>query len=158
MRLSQLVAGTFVALSFVIMSALSADAEVRFDKEPLYIVTAAGVKHTFTVELALDNEQRELGLMNRKSMAADEGMLFDFSEPRAISMWMHNTLIPLDMLFMNEKGVITHIQVNAKPMSDDIISSRGKVTYVLELNGGETERRHINVGDRAFSVQMGNTK
>ncbi len=96
--------------------------------------------------------------MFRKSMPSENGMLFDFGEARAVAMWMRNTLIPLDMLFIGSDGRITHIHENAVPHSEAIISSRGPVKFVLELNGGAAKRSGIKPGDMVRSAQIGNRK
>lgn len=149
-------ASAVVALSLFVGHA--AAAPVRFGTEPLVIETAGGQSHKFTAELALDDAQREQGLMLREKMAADNGMLFDFGMSRDVSMWMRNTLLPLDMLFIRKDGVITHIHENATPQSDAIISSRGPVKYVLELNGGRARALGIKPGDTVKSRQIGNAK
>lgn len=150
------IVSAFLALSLFFAGAT--EAQLRFASEPLTIETKAGQKHVFSAELALDDGQRQQGLMLRREMAADSGMLFDFVNARDISMWMHNTLIPLDMLFIRDDGTITHIHENATPQSDAIISSRGPVKYVLELNGGRTRALGIKPGDKVFSRQIGNAK
>jgi uncharacterized protein len=149
---------SFAASAMMALLAFSAvaSAQMRFDREPLTIVTASGARHEFSAELALDPGQREQGLMYRKQMAANEGMLFDFGEARAIQMWMRNTLIPLDMVFIDAAGTVTHIHEQAVPLSETIISSQGPVKYVLELNGGEAEKRKIHKGDKVLSRQIGN--
>lgn len=111
------------------------------------IVTGGG-EHKIVVEVADTPGEREVGLMNRSSMPKDHGMLFDFRQTRPVSMWMKNTYIPLDMLFMDASGVVTHLAANAQPLSLDVISSEGAVRYVLELNGGAIARLGIKVGDR----------
>ncbi len=150
----------FLFLAMILTLSFSAEthAQLRFDKQPLTIETKAGQRYAFTVELALDSGQRQQGLMFREKMEPDAGMLFDFDEAREISMWMRNTLIPLDMLFIGEDGTIRHIHAGAVPHSEAIISSEGPVKFVLELNGGEAARRNIAVGDRVLSRQIGNTK
>lgn len=153
---STLFVSAVLALSLFVVNA--AAAPVRFGTEPLTIESAGGKQHTFTVELALDDAQREQGLMLRRDMAPDSGMLFDFGLSRDVSMWMHNTLIPLDMLFIDGNGTITHIHENAEPQSDAIISSRGPIKYVLELNGGRSKALGIKAGDIVRSGQIGNTK
>jgi len=94
--------------------------------------------------------------MFRTEMAADAGMLFVYSRPQVITMWMRNTELPLDMLFIGPDGHIAHIAERAVPRSDKTISSRARVTGVLELNGGTARRLGIAVGDRvrhpAFAV------
>jgi uncharacterized membrane protein (UPF0127 family) len=152
---------TFFASAVLALSLFAANAgavPLRFETEPLAIESAGGIQHKFTVELALDDAQRQQGLMSRTTMAPDAGMLFDFIEPRDVSMWMHNTLLPLDMLFIDAGGTITHIHENAEPQSDAIISSRGPVKYVLELNGGRSRALGIKAGDRVVSGQIGNAQ
>ena len=111
------------------------------------LVTANGPV-SIVIEVAETEKEREVGLMNRNSMPADQGMLFDFKQTRLVTMWMKNTYIPLDMVFMDEAGTVTHIAANAQPLSLDIISSRGPVRYVLELNGGAAARYGLKPGDR----------
>ncbi|MBB4399428.1 MULTISPECIES: DUF192 domain-containing protein [Rhizobium/Agrobacterium group] len=145
-------------LFFMLAAAAQAQQQQTFSSEPLRIETAGGKSHDFTAELALNNAQREQGLMFRKSMPPENGMLFDFGEPRDVAMWMRNTLIPLDMLFIGRDGRITHIHENAVPHSEVIISSRGPVKFVLELNGGTAKRYGIKPGDLVRSAQIGNRK
>lgn len=123
-----------------------------FDSAPLSIVSAKGETHKFTVELALTPPQLEFGLMYRDKMAADHGMLFDFGTSRPVMMWMKNTKLSLDMLFLDQKGVVTHIQENAVPYSEAIISSDGPVAYVIELNGGIVKKLGLAVGDKVKST------
>ncbi len=102
----------------------------------------------FAVELAETAEQQERGLMYRRNLATGAGMLFDFGEPRVITMWMENTYIPLDMLFIDEGGVVAGIARNTKPLSRTIISSRIPVRAVLEINAGAAAHLGIRPGDR----------
>lgn len=127
---------------------------MAFDSEPLSIASRKGQTHKFTVELALTPPQLELGLMYRDSMPADHGMLFDFGTPRPVMMWMKNTKLPLDMLFLDQKGVVTHIQENAVPYSEAIISSGGPVAYVIELNAGIVRKLGLAVGDTVTSATI----
>lgn len=115
--------------------------------EPLRIETSGGV-HAFTVELALNDQQRALGLMNRTELPPDAGMLFVWPDVQVIRMWMRNTLIPLDMLYIDAEGRIVHIEHQAQPHD---LTPRGPSTpvlAVLEIAGGEAERRGISVSDR----------
>lgn len=127
---------------------------VKFSSEPLSIASPKGETHKFTVELALTEPQLEYGLMYRDSMPADHGMLFDFGAPRPVMMWMKNTKLPLDMLFLDRNGVVTHIQENAVPYSEAIISSGGPVAYVIELNAGIVRKLGLAVGDKATSATI----
>ncbi len=122
-------------------------AAVTFERMPLEI-ESGGRRHRFTVEMADTDERRTLGLMHRRSMPADAGMLFDFKRDAPVSMWMRNTLIPLDMLFMDRTGLVTHIHERAIPMNETIIESNGAVRAVLELNGGTVQRLGLKIGDR----------
>ncbi|MDE2227986.1 MAG: DUF192 domain-containing protein [Alphaproteobacteria bacterium] len=126
-----------------------------FDTAPLVIDTAKGPQH-FTVELALTPAQQEQGLMFRRSLAPDAGMLFVVAQPQIMSFWMHNTLIPLDMLFIGAGGRIVDLHERAIPMSDAIIVSRAPAAAVLELNGGTVARLGIKVGDVVRAAALGN--
>jgi uncharacterized membrane protein (UPF0127 family) len=116
--------------------------------EPLAIVTRGG-RHAFTIEVARNDADRAQGLMYRRSLAPDRGMLFDFgprSEP--ILMWMKNTYVPLDMIFIRPDGTIARVAENAEPLSTRTISSGEPVTAVLEVPGGTAARLGIKPGDK----------
>ncbi len=117
-----------------------------FKKSALTIDTEAGPRR-FVIELALTPQEQEQGLMFRREMAADAGMLFDLGTERQALFWMHNTLIPLDMLFIAGDGRIADIRERAVPMSDATIPSKVPVRAVLELNGGTVARLGIKLGD-----------
>ncbi|MFI4947201.1 MAG: DUF192 domain-containing protein [Alphaproteobacteria bacterium] len=121
----------------------------QFPTAPLTIVTAAG-PHKFTVELATTPAQMEQGLMFRQSLAPDAGMLFDFVTPSRATMWMKNTLIPLDMLFVDAAGRIVNIHERAVPGSLATIAAAAPVRAVIELNGGTAARLAIRSGDRVI--------
>lgn len=124
--------------------------EMTFPTAPLAIANSK-TRVNFTVEVATTGPQLEHGLMFRKEMAKDHGMLFIFGAPQHIQMWMKNTIIPLDMLFVNRDGMIAQIVRNAKPESEDIIASVGSdITQVIELNGGAADYYHIATGDRVI--------
>jgi uncharacterized protein len=116
--------------------------------------TGAG-RHRIDVEVADTPKTREVGLMNRRSMPEDHGMLFDFGETRPVAMWMKNTFIPLDMLFLDERGTVTRVKRNATPQSLDVIPSGGPVRYVLELNGGAAARYGVENGSRLTHPVIG---
>ena len=122
---------------------------LRFETSPLTIVTATG-RHDFTVELALTPQQRAQGLMFRRSLAADAGMLFDFGSPEKVAMWMKNTLIPLDMLFIKSGGIIANIASGTAPLSLVTVPSNGPVRGVLEIRAGTAARLGIRPGDRVL--------
>ncbi|MGG6893588.1 DUF192 domain-containing protein [Rhizobium sp. BR 315] len=144
--------GAAVSSSFAAQTA--AQQSMAFDSEPLSIASPKGQAHKFTVELALTPPQLEFGLMYRDKMPADHGMLFDFGTSRPVMMWMKNTELPLDMLFLDQKGVVTHIQENAVPFSETIINSGGPVAYVIELNGGVVKKLGLAAGDKVTSATI----
>lgn len=102
----------------------------------------------FTVEIAATQEAREKGLMQRVSLEPDHGMLFTFPFPEITSMWMKDTLMPLDMLFIRADGTIAFIAPNAVPESQEVIGFPEPVLAVLELAGGTCEKQGIRVGDK----------
>jgi uncharacterized membrane protein (UPF0127 family) len=116
--------------------------------EPMTIVTRDGTRHALRVEMAVRPEDQTIGMMFRTSMEPDEGMLFDWGQPRESAMWMRNTLIPLDMVFIAADGRIHRIAERAVPQSLATIESRGPVRATLELQGGSAERLNLRVGDR----------
>ena len=118
-------------------------------KEELAIVTRDGARHVFQVEMALSPPQQTTGLMFRREVAADGGMLFDWGLPaRDSTMWMRNTITSLDMLFINPDGTIRRIAENTTPESLATIESRGPVRATLELAAGTTRRLGVRAGDR----------
>ena len=125
----------------------AAAASISFEESPLTIA-AADDRFEFQVELAVTPAERSQGLMFRESLADDHGMLFDFGSAKPVSMWMRNTYIPLDIIFIRANGSISRIARNAQPLSDDVIASGEPVTAVLELRGGLTDERGIDVGDQ----------
>jgi uncharacterized protein len=127
----------------------------QFATAPLTIVSASGPHH-FTVELAQSPAQMEQGLMFRRTLAPDAGMLFDFKQPTVATMWMHNTLIPLDMLFVDQQGLIVNIAQRTVPESDATIAAAAPVHAVIELNGGTADRLDIKPGDRVVYPIFGN--
>src|SRR5436305_8969591 len=128
----------------------------HFPTAPLTIITSSG-SHRFTVELATSPAQMIQGLMFRQSLAPDAGMLFDYQASSMASMWMKNTLIPLDMLFVDAAGHIVNIHERAVPGSLDPIAAAAPVRAVIELNGGTTARLGIRPGDRVIFPIFGNT-
>lgn len=117
-------------------------------KEKLVITTSDSTPHVFEVEMALKPEQQITGLMFRTSVPPDGGMLFDWGTPRDSQMWMKNTLVPLDMVFIGQDGTIRAIAENTVPESLAVIDSRGPARATLELAAGTTARLNIRVGDK----------
>jgi len=115
---------------------------------PLTTISTQQAEKTisWTIELASDDASRTKGLMFVKEMQPRHGMLFRFEQNRPVSMWMKNTFIALDMVFMNEQGTVTHIHRGAVPHSEDIISSNGPARYVLEINAGEASQSGLKAG------------
>jgi uncharacterized membrane protein (UPF0127 family) len=115
--------------------------------KPLVLHTAKGAQR-FMVEVADTPMRREYGLMCRKSLAADRGMLFDFKTPEPDSaFWMRNTLIPLDIIYIRPDGRVRSIARNAKPLDESPIPAGGEVLWVLELAGGRAEQVGLLPGD-----------
>jgi uncharacterized membrane protein (UPF0127 family) len=115
--------------------------------QPLEIVTKSGV-HVFSVEMATTEEEKTTGLMYRKELPDGKGMLFDFSPEQQVSMWMKNTYISLDMIFIRADGRILRIAENTEPLSTRIISSGGLAKGVLEVIAGTAQKYGIRPGDR----------
>ncbi|MGO4570888.1 DUF192 domain-containing protein [Microvirga sp. 2TAF3] len=116
--------------------------------ETLSISPQGGQRQTFQVEVARNDADRAQGLMYRRSMPANQGMLFDFGRVEPVAMWMQNTYLPLDMLFIRPDGTIARIAANTEPLSTRTIPSGEPVLAVLELNAGTAARLGIKAGDR----------
>lgn len=114
--------------------------------EKLEIDTASG-PHVYQVEMARTDAEREKGLMFRRSMAPDHGMLFDFPGNQPVAFWMKDTYIPLDMIFIGRDGHVVSVARDAKPMDETIIPSNAPTTGVLELNAGAAKAIDLEVGD-----------
>ena len=113
----------------------------------LEIDTASG-PHVFDVEVMRTDAERERGLMFRKSMPAQHGMLFDFHSEQPVVFWMKDTLIPLDMIFVAQDGRVVSVKHDAKPMDETLISSGAPTLGVIELNAGIASKIGVAVGDR----------
>ena len=131
-------------------------AQPELPKQKLVIVTGDGARHDFDVEVATTPAEQETGLMFRPSVPPDGGMLFDWGGVRDSSMWMRNTIAPLDMLFINPDGSIRHIAEDTTPRSLAVIPSGGAVRATLELAAGTAARLHIKVGDKVEAKVFGN--
>jgi uncharacterized protein len=129
-----------VLIFFIISSQKKSDNTVCFEGSCL------------DVELATTTKERTIGLMNRTSLSEYTGMLFIFDEEGIHKFWMKNTHIPLDMIWLDENGKIIHIEKKAQPCyvpTCPVFFPESSSKYVLEVNGGYTERHKINVGDEA---------
>jgi hypothetical protein len=127
--------------------AVAETAPARPALQTLAVQTAQG-PHDFRVEIADTEAEREYGLMNRDSLPADHGMLFEFPDNTDRAFWMKNTRIPLDILFIGADGRIVSIQKNARPYDETPLPSYGDATGVLEINGGLSDKLGIKPGDR----------
>lgn len=146
-----------VAFLLILVAATGAAALEKFATGTLSVVSAKG-EHSFTVEIAKTPKQQSQGLMYRRKMAADAGMLFVYERPQSVSYWMKNTFIPLDMIFIGKDGRIESIRQRTVPQSLTPVRSRGKVLAVLELNGGTVSRLGIKPGDAVRHQMFGNAK
>jgi uncharacterized membrane protein (UPF0127 family) len=120
----------------------------------LVLKTGSG-EHSFNVEVATTNQERAIGLMFRRSLPADAGMLFLYDRAQPAAMWMKNTLIPLDMVFITADGKVHRIEQNTEPFSTELISSEGPVVGVLELNGGAAAKIGLKRGDLVVYPGLG---
>jgi uncharacterized membrane protein (UPF0127 family) len=125
----------------------AADETQRLAVEPVTVATDNG-NLSFSAELATNDKERSVGLMFRRSMGEREAMLFYWKQPEPVSMWMRNTYIPLDMLFVDADGTIVHIAANTVPHSLEVISAGRDVSAVMEINGGTAARLNITAGNR----------
>jgi uncharacterized protein len=139
-------ARSLLAFALLALAAVGSPAASAAGLEPLQIVTGTGT-HDFKVEIAADDASRERGLMNRRFMPADHGMLFEFPATAPVSFWMKNTYIPLDMIFISQAGVVTNVVARAEPLSERIIPSGPPCAAVLELNGGVAASIGVKPGD-----------
>lgn len=139
----------FLGFSLPIPACATTLPTLAFAQDKLVIKTAK-TNISFHIEIARTPEQQAYGLMNRDSIPANHGMLFIFEKDIAARMWMKDTKMPLDMLFIDRKGRIIYIAERTTPDSTAVITA-GKPTYaVLELAGGTANKRHIKVGDRVL--------
>ena len=127
----------------------------RFERDVLSIETADGRRQRFEIELAVTGAQRAQGLMYRRSLAEDGGMLFLYGGAGMLSMWMKNTPIPLDMMFIAPDGRIVDIAERTVPYSLETVASRFAASAVLEVNGGTVARLGIRPGDRVLHRAFG---
>jgi uncharacterized protein len=125
----------------------SGTANAKMRRDALMLVTARG-EHAFEVEIASTPEEKAMGLMFRTSLDDKAGMLFPYSPPQEATMWMRNTYISLDMVFIRADGTVHRIEQRTEPFSERVIASGGDVAAVLELRAGIAERVGLKPGDR----------
>ena len=139
--------GTRLTLVLLVVVAAGFTPTRAAEFQPLEIATRTSVE-VFSVEMATTEEEKTTGLMYRKQLPDGQGMLFDFSPARQVSMWMKNTYISLDMIFIGPNGRIVRIAENTEPLSTRIISSQGLAKGVLEVIAGTAKKYGIAPGDR----------
>lgn len=116
-------------------------------QDVLKITTATGT-HAFEIEVAETDEQKARGLMFRRALAPNAGMLFPYEPPQEITMWMKNTYISLDMVFIKADGTVLRVATNTQPFSEAVIASQGDAAAVLEVIAGTAARIGIQPGDK----------
>jgi uncharacterized protein len=141
-----------LCMALATIPVLPADGKMR--RESLTLVSTTG-EHVIDVEVAQTAEEKALGLMFRTSLAEQTGMLFPFDAPQEVSMWMRNTYVSLDMIFIRADGVVHRIESRTEPLSERVITSGGPVTAVLELAAGVAVRLSLKAGDRVRHPHFG---
>lgn len=147
----------FLTLFLFSVSMATAWSQESFPRDTLSIKSKDN-SFDFDIELALDDSHRQYGMMFRTEMAEMSGMLFIHDDKKRLSMWMKNTFIPLDIIFIDEDGKIMKIAQSAQPRSLSLIRSGGEAKGVLELKGGLTKQLGIDVGDEIIYASFGNVK
>jgi uncharacterized membrane protein (UPF0127 family) len=127
----------------------AAGAAPACDPDRIEILAGPGSR-TFSIEIADDPDEQSRGLMFRAALPADAGMLFVYATPRPANFWMRNTMIPLDMIFIDDTGRVESIAERADPYSERVSASRGDVRAVLEINGGLARALGIGPGDQVI--------
>jgi uncharacterized membrane protein (UPF0127 family) len=138
-----------IALTAFLLAAC-AETSAALPIETITIDTHKG-STKLTVEVAADQKSQERGLMDRKALDPDAGMLFDFGRPQFVSFWMKDTYIPLDMIFVRADGTISTVEPNAIPLNTESIPSAEPVVAVIEINGGRARDLDIEPGDRVHA-------
>ncbi len=146
--------GTKGATAAVVFLASIVAAHAEAPLEPLTIDTASG-PHRFKVEVMRTEPERERGLMYRKTMPRDHGMLFEYQAEQPVAFWMHNTYLPLDLIFIGKDGRVVNVARDAKPMDDSLIPSAGPALGVLELDAGSAKAIDLKAGDVVHHKMFG---
>lgn len=123
-------------------------------KRETLVISTRGGKTEIATEIAITPAEQEIGLMFRTSIGDNDGMLFIYNKPQLITMWMHNTYVPLDMVFMTRDGTVSRIEAEAEPLSDRVISSSTAAAAVLELKAGTARRIGLKAGDHIESPAL----
>lgn len=145
--MTQFLSRLFTGLLFACSLLLAAGPASAFSRD-IVVIRSNGGSYQFNVELAVSITEREQGLMFRKDLAPNAGMLFLYDQDQAVTFWMKNTYLPLDMIFIASDGRITQVVKDARPLSEDLIPSSTYVRGVLEVNAGIADEYHIQAGDR----------
>jgi uncharacterized membrane protein (UPF0127 family) len=149
--IKRLICGVTAAVAAAWLAA--APAARGAEQQTLEIASKSGV-HVFAVDLAVTDDERQRGLMFRRSLPDSYGMLFDFKRDQDVSMWMKNTFVSLDMIFIRSDGRILRIAENTEPQSERIIPSGGPVRAVLEVVGGTAKKLGIEPGDKVAAPAL----
>lgn len=144
--------GLFVFITGLMCGVLSASAQesamnLPVDAQPLRIIMAAGEK-SFDLEVADTDQKRSRGLMYRTDFPLNRAMIFVFDKAQPVMMWMANTPLPLDMLFVRSDGMIARVAQKTTPFSEDVVSSGEPVSFVIEINAGVAAMLGIKAGDK----------
>ena len=142
-----ILAALFVFVHLAVPPGGAAPLRAEMRKDILKLITASG-EHSFQVEVAETAEQKSRGLMFRRSLADDAGMIFPYLPPQEATMWMRNTYISLDMVFIRGDGIVHRIEVGTEPFSEAVIASNGDVAAVLELKAGISQKIGLRPGDK----------
>ena len=122
---------------------------VKASDQKISVLTQRG-NISYSVEIADTPDLQKKGLMYRSNLPTNQGMVFVFEKKAPVSMWMKNTYIPLDMLFVDEKGIIRHIHEHAKPLDETIIYCPDAVKYVIEINADQVRQNQIRILDQVI--------
>lgn len=156
-RRAALSAALLPFLVALLLTPITVLAQAAMRQDMLKIVTSSG-EHTFKIEIAETDEQKARGLMFRRSLADDAGMLFPYSPDQEITMWMRNTYISLDMVFIRSDGVVHRIAKGTEPFSEAVIASNGPVRAVLEIRAGIAGKIGLQPGDKVVFPLFGPAK
>lgn len=152
MRVLPFLLGWFL-LSMIITSSVQADMR----RDPLVIETSSG-RYSFTVEMAETEAEKATGLMFRQTLGRRAGMMFGHAKPTEITMWMKNTYISLDMIFIRKDGVVHRVARGTEPFSEEVVASQGDVLAVLEVAAGVADEIGVKPGDRIVHPMFANSK
>ncbi len=140
-------AALLLLLALWLPLAAGAQTQATMRRDTLKLITASGT-HVFQIEVAESDVDKARGLMFRRELADDGGMLFPYSPPQEITMWMRNTYISLDMVFIRADGIVHRIETGTEPFSERVIPSEGDAAAVLEVKAGTAARIGLKAGDR----------